>query len=437
MPRTVNECPSLDQQPDTNGLEEGTIERWANLDSDTSVTVDAAANGETRGLCVVRTWEDERKIRQFGDVSVAWASTPPLSELTDNPQKRESDTARSTTSITWDYSIDEGFTYILRLLSTSRDGDPPSDIADCSGGDPVASPSAANRENFSTSYRHSSPDPYAHYALCIQAENDTGASDWAFVGGTAETRPAAPSAPSYDSGESEVETEAYGGAKVTRLVWSVAQNAGTPQDGDLYGVTVFRSNERSVPRGQIQNVCDNPVTTFGGAPLNTGLKQTNTNTGVEIEVSGDLVTIALTPDEYYVYACVRADPTPEADNDGNHGGWSISAPQKFVAGQRDLSAPNTPSTVLDTAGQVKWTWVRVDADGYQVQYAVDRTDVRNHDPTATVNQVASGATPEYVLRRAAGTIVALRVRSYQTVGGTKLYSEWSDATDATVPASLQ
>ena len=285
-------------RPQTAELTGDVFQTWANLQSETSVTVDGSAQGTTRGLCVVWTWEDERKIRQFGDVSVVWASTPPLSVTTDNPEKRESETMRSTTSITWDYEIDEGFTYILRLLSTSRDGDAPDDIADCSGGDDVPSPSAANRDDFPTSYRHSSPDPYAHYALCIQAENDTGASDWAFVGGNVETRPAAPSAPSYESGESEVETEAYGGQKVTRLVWSVAQSAGTPQDGVKYEFKVFYSNERSVGN-QVQNACED-ISTFGGTTVGTATG-TNTNSGVEMEVSGTaanpLIGSALMPDE--------------------------------------------------------------------------------------------------------------------------------------------
>ena len=247
-----DECPSFG--PAATG--ELTLQAWRNLQSDTSVTLDVTGQGErgqgaTRGLCVVWTWEDERKIRQFGNVSVAWASTPPGTAEAIAPRKRESDTMRSTTSITWDYEIDEGFTYILRLLSTSRDGDPPGDIADCSGGDDVASPAAVNSDDFTTSYGLSDPDPYTHYRLCIQAENDTGASDWAFVGGNVETRPAAPSAPSYEAGESEVVTEEYGGATVTRLVWSVDHRDGTPLDGmritTFNGTLPFQGIEVSPP----------------------------------------------------------------------------------------------------------------------------------------------------------------------------------------------
>ena len=98
--RTVDECPSLDSVDrnaetitDTataNGI-------WINLDSDISFTLsitnngdaaltnnadfDTAGRGQTRGFCLVRTWEDERGIRQFGDVSLVWASTVPASRI--------------------------------------------------------------------------------------------------------------------------------------------------------------------------------------------------------------------------------------------------------------------------------------------------------------------------------------------------------------------
>ena len=191
--------------------------------------------GETRGLCVVRTWEDERKIRQFGDVSVVWASTSPKA-ADPATTKRESATTRTTTSITWNYEIDEGFTYALTVLATNRDNAALPDVADCSSGDAADSPSEVRTENFEVSHRVSSPAPYRDYRLCARAENDYGASEWAFIGESVRTLPAAPSAPSYELGESEIETESYGGQEVTRLVWSVAGSDGTPQDRKRYDV---------------------------------------------------------------------------------------------------------------------------------------------------------------------------------------------------------
>ena len=59
-----------------------------------------------------------------------------------------------------------------------------------------------------------------------------------------------------------------------------------------------------------------------------------------------------------------------------------------------------------------WTWnQQSDADGYQVQYAEGRSDVRNHDPTATVSKDKM----EYSLTKSAGTTVAVRVRYNRTI----------------------
>ena len=238
----------------------------------------------------------------------------------------------------------------------------------------------------------------------------------------------------FELGESEIETESYGGQEVTRLVWSVAGSDGIPQDSDQYNAKVFRSNERSIPRGQTQNACETPATDFGGTVIGGTPTKATTNDGIEIEVSAevsasagaDLVNKTLTPDEYYIYACVRADPDSNGTDD--HGAWSISTPQKFVAGQNGLEASTLATPTLlnsGTANNVKatWTWgQQSDADGYQVQYAEGRSTVRNHDPTATVSKDKT----EYALTKSAGTTVALRVRYNRTISGTRLYSPWSD-----------
>ncbi len=116
-PRGERECPSLDRNVTATDTVTDTAANygdWFNLDSDISATVrpvgssaDSSAPGnagEVRGLCVVRTWEDSRGIRQFSDVSLAWATTLPLSPLGDtNPINRENAVTRATTSINWEY----------------------------------------------------------------------------------------------------------------------------------------------------------------------------------------------------------------------------------------------------------------------------------------------------------------------------------------------
>ena len=303
-----------------------------------------AAKGETRGLCVVRTWEDERKIRQFGNVSVVWASTSPKVAATP-PSKRESGTTRTTTSITWNYQIDEGFTYALTVLATNRDNAALPEVADCSSGDAADSPSEVRTDDFPVSHRVSDPAPYRNYQLCARAENDYGASEWAFIGAAVPTRPSAPGKPSYESGESEVEKEDYGGQKVMRLVWSVAGSDGTPQDSTQYDFKYFGSYERSVSTNRVQATCEDP-SELGTATLTSGgnpaTSRTNTNNGIEVEVEGTILDATVGPDEYYIYACVRADPDSNENED--HGAWSISTPQKFVAGQSgsERARPGSP-----------------------------------------------------------------------------------------------
>ena len=304
------------------------------MDSATSATASVADNDETdgvtRGLCVVRTWEDERKIRQFGDVSVAWASTVPKADAT---TKRESETTRTTTSITWNYEIDEGFTYALTVLATNRDNAALPDVADCSSGDAADSPSEVRTDDFPVSHRVSDPAPYRDYQLCARAENDYGASEWAFIGDTVKTRPSAPGAPRYESGESSFETEEYGGQTVTRLVWSVAGSEGTPSASDKYDFAAFHSLEKSVPRSEIQKVCE--TVNGGSGAVDTGSSlsvvqklpdpdQGNTNSGIEVEVSStsNANLLGASPGEYYVYACIRANPEPDATDDDDHGAWS-------------------------------------------------------------------------------------------------------------------
>ena len=92
-----DDCPNLSAAPlaaaNTVPDVNDSYNMWHDLDSDISFTLTVAnfaedvtndaLLGKVRGLCVVRTWEDERKIRQFGEVSVVWGSTsrspPPVS----------------------------------------------------------------------------------------------------------------------------------------------------------------------------------------------------------------------------------------------------------------------------------------------------------------------------------------------------------------------
>ena len=454
------ECPSLDRNlpnpVETINDLAANLGLWSNLDSDISVTVrgvggtdgsdDVGAAGEVRGLCVVRTWEDDRGIRQFGEVSLAWGSTVPKSaddtNAALNPLERQNAVTRATTSIGWNYETDAGFTYTLRMLSTSRDNASPTDVAECAGGDSVASPREINSNDFAVAHRESTVMPFRHYRLCIRAENERGASEWAFVGGAAQTRPAAPSAPGFIAGESEVGTETYGGHTVNRLVWSAAERAGTPTNGALHDAKIFYTAQRSISASSVQDVCDTPADA-GGANLNTDPTPTliNTNDGFEIEVSatpllggpsGTVVPAAIAPEPnaYYVYVCVRANPAAAADPNLDaaadiEGPWSISSPRTYAAGVpadvTGLVADNTFTTV----GRVKWNWAAAPSgnglvpDGFEIR--IDSGSVRT----------VSRTTPTYTHSAPTGTNVTLEVRQYRTVAGRRLVGGWQTVTTPT------
>ncbi len=509
--RTDDECPSLDSIDRNLETIVDTAEAsgiWINLDSDISVTLsitnndttfadnvaaDTMGRGQTRGLCLVRTWEDERGIRQFGDVSLAWASTVPASRIPGvtggsafaNPQV--TDTGGATTSIGWDYEIDEGFDYVLRMVTTSRDNDEPDDTADCGGGNAVPSPARRNAQDFPVSHRERRPAPYTHYQLCIRAENDYGASSWVFVGddgtggaGTgmtdgAPTRPTSPAIPVYVPGESSVIEDSNRRHDAHRLVWSVSPKVGTPIDGAMFDVTVFSTSERTIPRGTTQDVCGNlrasglanvEVTDTADNDINDGTTPTRTtnssaeggferwiwpNTGSQILDNEDGTTAAAAlMREYYFYACVRAAPTA-----GDDGPWVISAPTRFVAGT--VTAPDAPipSTVgsggTTTSGVITWTlpaatWdatVAASSIGYQVEYikhdaateaqdSLGAMDFAATDPNHPRVRTGTARNGEFVTRDAAANIYTLRYSYSVRLGSTTVYSVWSAVASDTV-----
>ena len=329
---------------------------WHDLDSNISFRLTVAnldgadgLNGEVRGLCVLRTWEDERKIRQFGEVSVVWGSTSPNS--TEGVTQRDNTSTSVTTSIGWEYARDAGFDYVLRLLTTGADlGQATTDAADCAGGQAVPSPEAVGRQNVDIFHTERNPDPYTIYQLCARAENDYGASEWIFLGrsstdggadGSATSRPAAPSAPALQADQSNIVRDARRIQTVNSLFWSVRHKAGTPKDGDDYAIAVFRSTEDSIPRNdQIQTRCNAALAGTAGTvdillatdeklDTSTAFNRYNGNSAFDLEFAPTAAILDGTDafDQYYFYTCIRADDTPAAPDDG------ITAPGRSVAHQ--------------------------------------------------------------------------------------------------------
>ena len=94
-------------------------------------------------------------------------------------------------------------------------------------------------------------------------------------------------------------------------------------------------------------------------------------------------------DDYYFYACVRANPDGAADGN-DEGAWAISSGQKFTR-----KPPAAPSSVRAAAGDpattsVKLTWSAVSAaDTYDVEWSMQSdfasTEARSDRPFQTVN----------------------------------------------------
>ena len=267
---TLDDCPNLSAAPldaaDSVTDEAASYNRWHDLDSDISFTLTVAdldgttgLTGEVRGLCVVRTWEDERKIRQFGEVSAVWGSTVPYS--TAGNTKRDNTSTSVTTSIGWEFERDAGFDYVLRLLTTGADtGQATTDPADCAGGQAVSSPDSVGRQNVSIFHTERNPEPYTIHQLCARVENDYGASEWTFVGGdtgAATSRPTNPSTPTLVRDQSDIVQDDMRLQTISSLFWTVGHRTGTPVDGDHYVIAVFLSTESSAPRGdEIQTRCN-------------------------------------------------------------------------------------------------------------------------------------------------------------------------------------
>ena len=473
----LDDCPNLSAQPlpAANAVSDvaDSYNKWHDLDSDISFTLTVGdldgttgLSGEVRGLCVVRTWEDERKIRQFGEVSVVWGTTVPFS--TAGNTKRDNTSTSVTTSIGWEFQRDAGFDYVLRLLTTGADtGQATTDAADCAGGQAVQSPDTVGRQNVSIFHTERNPAPYTIYQLCARAENGHGASEWTFVGGatgSATSRPAAPSAPTLQRDQSNIVQDANRVQTVNSLYWTVRHKTGTPQDGDDYAMAIFSSTEDSLPRNdEIQTKCNTALGANVGTvdilldtdekfeTTTTNFTRFNLNSAFDLEYNPTAALLDNTNafDQYYFYMCIRADDTPATGDDGNHGPWTISRTSGFVSGallQPDVTGlavaaeglPASPATA--TRGQFTATWdENAAATRYEIQYVVgdqdavsdpdDKTAIRS---TADLQYVVTQSFPSATSRGTNGFDGRFRVRYYRTAGGVTLRGNWSGVTTSTV-----
>ena len=210
--------------------------QWHNLKANISASIDgpggtALVAGQSRTLCVVRTWEDELegglKVRRYGTMEAARASTVPAPAAAATAVTNHA-TTRRTTRLDWSYVMDQGFDYPGQIVAVNRNGSAP---MDCDDGRSVASKSRVTTDDVSVTHSQTNPDAYSFYRFCVRAQNDDGHSDWVTVGANLLTRPAEPNRPTYVAADSVVTEETWGGQVVTKIVWSVSEKMTTPRRG--------------------------------------------------------------------------------------------------------------------------------------------------------------------------------------------------------------
>ena len=266
-----DDCPNLSAAPlaaaDTVADADASYNMWHDLDSDISFTLTVAnftedgtndrADGQGPWACA---WygPGRTSARSASSVRCRWFGARPSPFSTAGAIKRDNTNTSVTTSIGWELERDSGFDYVLRLLTTGKDtGEATTDQADCAGGQAIQSPDSVGRQDVSIFHTERNPAPYTIYQLCARAENDYGASEWTFVGrhaadgsvdasgAIATSRPAAPSTPALDQGQSNVVEDDTRRDTVHSLFWSVRHKQGTPKDGAHY-----RHGGLHVRRGQ-------------------------------------------------------------------------------------------------------------------------------------------------------------------------------------------
>ena len=167
---------------------------WLNARSATRAMF-AAAAGDTYRFCVVRTWVDDRDVRDFGEVTEVLAAASPEAPTAPAAGLEITDAAgTSTAQVQWEIDVDRGFTYQPRLVSLPGDA-AAATVEDCAGGRDLSKVSGPTRRATAAEvFRAGTSAKYTRYALCYRAENEDGESAWAVGASGAQfiSRPAAP-----------------------------------------------------------------------------------------------------------------------------------------------------------------------------------------------------------------------------------------------------
>ena len=293
---------------------------WVNARSATRAMFPAAA-GDVYRFCVVRTWVDERNVRDFGEVAEVLAAAPPELPVFPGSGSEITDTAgTSTNEVLWTIELARGFTYQPRLVSLPGDNTPAT-VNDCGGGRDLTKVSGPARRATATEvFRARTSSKYTRHALCLRAENGDGESMWVVGGDQFITRPAAP---------------ALRFARATNqnatLTWSFADSDSVPPEAARYTAHGFASAMSVSSRaGQIAQCLVAPAIgeLAGQRPIAAANLVAFANsfevsyTHTVTQSTGGVGTTT------YIYVCVRAETTVG----GVTGPWAV-ATRSVATGQ--------------------------------------------------------------------------------------------------------
>ena len=301
-----------------------------------SFTGNDALGGSTRGLCVRRTWEDEDNMRQYGDASVAWATTAPAASTQTQANDGPTDSENKTTRLDWSFDLDEGFVYEVGVVSATIDTDN-SDLGSCDDVTLVGKTFSTNRDGEGDTYRHTSLSTYTEYRACVRAKDGFGGmSSWTDMG-QYKTLPGPPSGLSGTLKTTTVEANEDTQVDIA-ITWSFSTSETRPKEIAHYEAkTVDNVDNLSETLTKEDATCASATSqTVADAgskfSFGTGASDGETTAHTFARETGD----GAVNRTGRVLACVRAATDRSTDGSGTlvYGPWSYLEKTKSVPKQK-------------------------------------------------------------------------------------------------------
>ena len=324
------DCPMLSDVADTDTLvpADGLIalgDTWINAGSGTSARFAASPN-TTYQFCVVRTWEDERGVRQFGkDIAHALAAALPAAPTVPNNQPEIFDAAgTSTTKYRWGVTLRRGFDYDVRVVSglVGSFATPTND--QCSDGTPASITGPARQQSVAETYEASATSKYTDYGLCYRAKNDDGQSQWAKTISARTTLPATPGLGSASWRDNNA-----------TMVVSFSDKDTLPSSDSRYDVHTFVT-DKSVNTATQKAACNGTAPDVAGVSVlaspQSGGSPTPLANSWEVTFAHGQTKKDVDPPvpaSIHVYVCVRAKR--DATSEGNASPWAIKSASRTNA----------------------------------------------------------------------------------------------------------